>query len=114
MPISLRQNALRGDGIKVSPWTADPDGAYCSLRYIEGTDPKIVANRVAFIEKTPRIRDGAFPAGNDEHNDSLNWHARGWKGDGGWDEDSQGWCDARLIALGYIVPDPKPYNESDD
>lgn len=102
----LPTNAHRVQGIKVSPWTPDPDGAYCSLRFIEGTDPTVVANRVAFIEKTPRVR---VQASTEESQDFKNWHA-GWKGDGGWDEDSQGWCDTHLLALGYIVPDPKPYD----
>jgi hypothetical protein len=97
-------DAPRVSGIRVSPWTPVPGAKYCSMRFIEGTDPKDVANRVAFIEKTPRVRAQPF---NNLTDDGHNWHY-GYKGDGGWDTSSQGWCDAQLMALGYDVPDPKP------
>ncbi len=104
----LPDDAHRVQGVKLSPWTPDTDGAYCSMRYIEGTDPSVIANRVAFIEKTPRVR--AYPFTNDS-DDWKNWHA-GWKGDDGWCEVAQGWCDQHLLSLGYEVPDPKPYDDS--
>jgi hypothetical protein len=86
---------------------AAPDGDYCSMRIIEGTDPEVVTNRVAFIEKTPRVRALNSFDGND---DWKNWH-QGWKGDDGWDPVAQGWCDTHLVTMGYIVPEPKPFND---
>ena len=103
----LPDNAQKVQGIRVSPWTAVPDAEYCAMRYIEGTDPEVIANRVAFVEKTPRVRFQPFS----ESEDFRNWHA-GWKGDDGWDEVAQGWCDTHLLAMGYVVPDAKPYDDS--
>lgn len=110
MSKALPQDAQHVQGVRVSPWTPVPGAKYCSMRFIEGTNPRVVANRVAFVEKTPRIR---FRKDDGFLDDCHNWHY-GYKGDGGWDEDSQGWCDAQLVALGYSVPDAKPYNEADD
>jgi hypothetical protein len=78
------------------------------MRVVEGADPAVVANRVAFIEKTPRVRFQPF---NNPADDWRNWH-QGWKGDDGWDEVAQGWCDAHLLTLGYVVPDVRPYDDS--
>jgi len=39
--------------MKLSKWIND---RHCSMRVIRGTDPDIVENRFAFIEKTPRIK----------------------------------------------------------
>lgn len=107
MDFNLPADALRGEGVRLSDWVADPDGGHCSLRHIVGTDPQDVATRVAFIEKTPRIRVRAFTT----EEDWKGWHSRGWKGSDGWSEASQGWCDAQLIALGYEVPNPRPVIE---
>jgi hypothetical protein len=38
---------------RLSDWIVVDE--YCATRVIEGTDPDVVANRVAFIEKTPRV-----------------------------------------------------------
>lgn len=84
---------------KVSAWMhADSHGA---CRVLEGKDPEVIANRVAFIEKTPRvrIRDERY-----QKEDWLNWAARDWKGDGPDDEDSRKWCDDMLLLLGYELP----------
>jgi hypothetical protein len=78
------------------------------MRYIEGTDPNVVANRVAFIEKTPRVR---VQLCTNEQEDWRNWHC-GWKGEDGWDKVAQGWCDSHLQTLCYDVPDPVPYDDS--
>lgn len=103
----LPSNAIHVEGIKLSPWTADPDYPECSMRFIEGSDPLNTANRVAFIEKSPRVRFKPF---DNNIGDGGNWHY-GWKGDEGWDEVAQGWCDTHLQTLGYIVPDAKPYSD---
>lgn len=107
MPNELPADAQTGKGVKLSDWVCDPDGPYCSMRIVEGTDPGLIANRVAFIEKTPRVR--VRPLTN-EREDFRNWHP-GYKGDGGWDKQSQGWADQQLLALGYDVPNPLPYTE---
>lgn len=65
--------------MKVSPWIIE-DG-YCAMRVLEGTDPSVIANRVAFIEKTPRVRVAPFT--NNEY-DFRNWK-QGPKGSGGGD-----------------------------
>jgi hypothetical protein len=96
--------------MKVSDWIV-VDG-HCATRIIEGGDVDNVADRVAFIEKTPRFRVGVMGL-EDDWKDCNNWEY-GPKGDGGsWDEnheklgqygfdpDSREWCDNRLKELGY-------------
>lgn len=99
--------AHKVNGARVSPWTPVPDADYCAMRYLEGTDPNEVSNRVAFIEKTPRVRIQPFTSVDDW----KNWHG-GWKGDEGHDPVAQGWCDTHLLAMGYVVPEPLPYDDS--
>lgn len=103
----LPDHAINVQGVKLSPWTAVPDYPECAMRFIEGSDPMNVANRVAFIEKTPRVRIQPF---DNLIEDCRNWH-QGWKGDDGWCEVAQGWCDTHLQTLGYVVPDAKPYSD---
>lgn len=78
------------------------------MRYLAGTDPLQVRNRVAFIEKTPRIRVGPYTS---ESEDSKNWFP-GYKGDNGWDAVSQGWCDQHLLTLGYLLENARPFDRS--
>ncbi len=106
----LPDNAARGDGIKLSPWTVDSTADHCAMRFIEGTDPEDVANRVAFIEKTPRVRVQPYDTTVEWSKDWKNWHG-GWKGDDGHCEVARGWCDTHLQSLGYIVPDALPYDD---
>ena len=109
--IDKLQEEYRHDGICVSRWVRDE---HCAFRFIIGTDPSLPENRVAFIEKTPRIR---FIAANDEAvdwADHLRWES-GPKGSGGadghipeneyygFDPDSRLWCDDMLKKLGYVV-----------
>ncbi len=75
---------------------------YFATRIIEGGDVNNIADRVAFIEKTPRIRIRHYGMGAAERDD-LNW-ASGYKGDDGFDLESRQWCDRMLSALGYIIP----------
>lgn len=98
---------------KLGPWTMTPDacGAY---RALVGKDGEEIANRFAFIEKTPRVRIRDYNLGtqwdwNDrgdkiaerrQWEDFLNW-ASGDKGDGPEDQESRDWCDRVLVALGY-------------
>lgn len=95
---------------KISPWLRDECGAY---RIIEGGDINNTADRVAVIEKTPRVRirsahfrerHGTYEDGG--HYVDYQWHefldwCEGYKGDGPDDEESRNWCDNMLRALGY-------------
>lgn len=74
---------------KLSPWI---DIEHCAARVLLGTDSNDEANRMAFIEKSPRVRLG-----------TGQW-MYGPKGDGqlcGKYQPSRDWCDAELIKLGY-------------
>ena len=76
---------------------------YCAVRVLKGTDPLEYKNRIAFIEKTPRVRTNQFT----EMNDYLNWHS-GPKGDGqecGKHQPSRDWCDSELAKMGYVFPE---------
>lgn len=105
--------------MKVGPWVnevlTDENGvARCmgAYRAILGTDGDDIANRVAFVEKTPRIRirrmvstrGPTSPTG--EENDWLNWAVGPIKGDGPEDVEAREWCDTALVLFGYEVPDP--------
>lgn len=83
----------------LSDWTVVEDN--CSMRYIRHTDPNDIRNRVAFIEKTPRIRVGAYR--DSPFIDSINW----MYGDKSYygDPASQVWCDDQLFILGWEVYD---------
>lgn len=80
--------AAKREKNKVGPWIDDPDDSRCSMRVITAT-----GERVAFIEKTPRI---------------LNSITKEWdygpKGSGelcGKDPSSRKWCDNALLEHGY-------------
>ena len=80
--------------IKISGWV-DEDAGYFSYRYILGTNPHDVQNRVAAIEKTPRVRVSKLT-------DEDNIWKEGFKGsDFGMDKNSRKWCDKKLVKLGY-------------
>jgi hypothetical protein len=82
--------------MKISPWIYIEDAA---VRILAGSDIEKISNRVAFIEKTPRvrIRNGGM---HSDFPDFLNW-CEGYKGEGPLDPISQAWCDTMLVALGY-------------
>ena len=97
------------------PWTYTDQDKIGVYRAIKGKDGNDIANRVAFIEKTPRVRiredylgveRGSYEDGEEyktrrwpEH---LDW-CSGYKGDGPDDTESREWCDRMLTALGYTV-----------
>ncbi len=92
--------------MKISPWLV-VDG-YCATRIVEGGDVENVLDRVAFIEKTPRIRMGTFEP------DHKNWKSgpKGCGGSEGCDPNaelygfylpSREWCDRELALLGYEI-----------
>ena len=116
-----------GASMILSPWISE-DG-YCCMRVIHGTDPDVIGNRVAYIEKTPRcklrktvlspieVRNGKrdeFPGGYPLDCDYEVW-MQGPKGSGGtgagddgehiygFDDDSRNWCDSLLLLMGYVL-----------
>jgi hypothetical protein len=70
-----------------------------------GKDGEHVANRVAFIEKTPRIRVRSQGHGEFEK-DYLNWASGPFKGSGPEDAEARAWCDEALGIFDYQVDDP--------
>lgn len=98
--------------MKAGPWQT-VDG-YCAVRVREGGNVDKIEDRVAFIEKTPRVRIREWHF-TPEHQDFLNW-AQGPKGQGGggdpekealygFYQPSRDWCDAMLRLLGYELAD---------
>lgn len=82
--------------MKTSPWIMIED--YCATRVIEGTDPSKVANRVAFIEKSGRVRI----APHTKERDDLNWeHVVKGDREYGRNENTRRMCDEKLVAMGY-------------
>lgn len=87
--------------VKVGPWV---DGEGCAYRALLGTDGSKAENRVAMIEKTPRVRiRPAYIAhiGNDNRHwpEFLDWCERGWSGIGPSDLISRKWCDDMLRVM---------------
>lgn len=87
----------------VGPWTLCEGGAGAYRALLDHNGAHI-ANRVAFIEKTPRVRIRPMEQFGD-YEDFRNW-ASGFGGDGPEDVYSRAWCDAALELFGYRVPDP--------
>ena len=106
---------------RVSDWIV-VDG-YCAARIIEGGDINKIADRVAFIEKTPRVRIRRYgtPFSDPREardKDFLNWcEGHDWKADGcsgdqdasklgayGFSAQARAWCDHMLVMLGYELP----------
>lgn len=83
--------------MELSDWIIIED--YYATRVLKGSDSSKVENRVAFIEKTPRIRISSF---TDEDNDFKNWKFGDKGSDYGFDEASRKWCDDELLKIGYI------------
>ncbi len=95
---------------KLSPWIEieeDIGGAKYitgAMRTYVGADPGRVCNRVAFIEKTPRIRirsGDMHPATKYDPEDHRNWAEGPFKGDGPQDPESRKWCDKALVLFGH-------------
>jgi len=98
---------------KAGPWTLTDNGC-AAFRALAGTDGSLLADRVAFIEKTPRVRirehflgvyrhyaeDGTLVHEHRQWEDFLNW-CEGDKGSDCQDQESRDWCDRMLVALGY-------------
>lgn len=86
--------------MKVSKWVMQD---HCSMRYLLGTDPEQIENRVAFIEKTPRVR--VLPYNGDWLYDFKNWKEgpKGCAPEYGMYQPSRDWCDQQLLTMGYIL-----------
>lgn len=84
----------------VGPWVVCEDGCG-AYRALQGTNGEVIANRVAFIEKTPRVR--IRPEMFHPESDWLNWAQGPFKGDGPEDAESRQWCDDMLRLLGYTL-----------
>ena len=87
--------------MKVSEWICRED---CSFRIREGGDPGKIADRVAFIEKTPRIRIRRLFSYHREDSDYMNWASAPFKGYSPDDQESKAWCDNVLPFFGYELP----------
>lgn len=77
--------------MRVSEWQMIE--GYASFRYKEGGNPDNVEDRVAFIEKTPRVFNG------------QKW-VHGPKGQAPEYQPSRDWCDMELVKLGYTLEEP--------
>lgn len=96
-------------GIELSDWIVVDE--YCATRVYKNSDPNVVGNRVAFIEKTARVRKEMYDHSREESVDCYKWeygnkyqtghgnHEE--EGNYGFDVESREWCDNRLKELGY-------------
>lgn len=85
--------------MKLSAWVMED---HCSMRYVLGADREEIENRVAFIEKTPRVRVAAY---TEYFQDYKNWKEgpKGCAPEYGQYQPSRDWCDAQLIEMGYTL-----------
>ena len=74
----------------LSPWVL-VDG-YCAMRYRVGEDPEVYGSRVAFIEKTARVR---------LLTEEEQWEAVNKDSEYGLCEESLIACDIKLTELGF-------------
>lgn len=86
-------------GIKVSDWI-EQDECF-AFRIVQCGETENVADRVAAIEKTPRVRIAAFTT---DGNDFMNWLSADFKGSDHQSLESRKWCDEQLVKMGYILP----------
>lgn len=98
-------------GLAITDWMDVPDAEYCSMRCLVGANPEEIASRVAFIEKTPRVRIAPYT----DKDDQKNWY-QGPKGSSpeyGKYEPSREWCDQELERIGYIFDGQTEKNADD-
>lgn len=88
-------------GIELSDWMPDPENPHCFMRIIKGGNPLEIRDRVAFIEKTPRVRTQKFTSTLRDY-DKWDYGPSGCAPDYGTWQPSRDWCDTQLRALGYI------------
>jgi len=105
--------------MKLSPWLPLPDSPHCCVRIFPGTDINIPRNRIAMIEKSPRVmlRKSTYCIACDDGIGATAATKDAWvygpSGAGGPDGDnpanelygyyppSRKWCDDMLVLLGY-------------
>jgi hypothetical protein len=99
-PKRRASKALSLQGLRLSPWITVDE--FCATRVIEGTDPAEIKNRIAFIEKTPRVLIGGKwvcgPKGRSGPNG-----ADPAEGLYGFDPRSREWADNALRQQGAIL-----------
>ena len=88
---------------ELSDWTVYDN--YCLVRYKKGTDIEDINNRIAFIEKTPRVMCENIIAESKELEGQHYW-IYGSKGESyleenGEDVESCIWCDKMLELMGW-------------
>lgn len=96
--LTLKLEILDRPG-KLSDWITVY--GFCATRVLEGTDANDAKNRVAFIEKSPRVK---LPNGEWEYGPKGAGDPYGRVDAYGAYKPSREWCDARLIELGYELP----------
>jgi len=88
---------------QLSDWIIIDD--YCATRIIKGGQAENIQDRVAFIEKSPRVRvnkNKICMESNHSHATSDAWlYGNRGSSDYGRDEDSRKWCDDMLKLLGW-------------
>ena len=97
----------------LSDWIMDENNC-CAMRILKGGDPEKVSDRVAFIEKTPRVRvspasgSQAYVEVNGDSIHSSDTNVEVWIYGGnhrsseyGHNEDAREWCDQILKTLGH-------------
>lgn len=93
-----------GKGKVLSPWISPESDEHCALRHLVGEDSGKVAHRVAFIEKTPRVRVAGFTTWEEE-GDKWAHGPKGCAPEYGHYPPSREWCDEMLTAMGYELTD---------
>jgi hypothetical protein len=94
----LNSKSLRG--VAVGPWTVVHE--YCATRTVLGGNPERIEDRVAFIEKSPRILvDGKWVYGPKGHGGADGENPKNELY--GFYPPSRQWCDEILLAAGAIL-----------
>lgn len=82
--------------MRLSPWISVD---HCATRVIEGSDPELLQNRIAFIEKSGRVRTAPFEA-FDGDCDKWRYVCHG-SSECGSDMDTRREVDAELLRMGH-------------
>lgn len=89
---------MKTNNIILSEWIIIFD--FCATRAIKGTDPNLLENRIAFIEKSGRVRVKPFT----KEEDFKNWeYVCSGSSDYGNDLETREKVDDKLIEIGYIL-----------
>ena len=94
--------------MKLTDWIVDEDGISV-YRAIKGLNANDSDNRIAFIEKSPRVKIPRFSLCIETFNEvgctGLSSEKSAWlygdKGSDCFDGESREWCDKMLVLLGY-------------